>query len=122
MKYFIFNLSDKSREQAASLLRARMWALGRDERHCDALAPGDRVLIHVAEPRREFISRAELATGFCDWTALGAEASLDGPSGGVLYDRPEWYLQLTGIAGAVMTLGALYWWCAAIYRKLRGER
>lgn len=38
------------------------------------------------------------------------------------YDRPEWYLQLTGIAGAVMTLGALNWWCAAIYRKLRGDR
>jgi hypothetical protein len=38
------------------------------------------------------------------------------------YDKPEWYLQFTGIAGAVMTLGALYWWCAAIYRELRGDR
>ena len=91
MKYFIFNLSDKSREQAASLLRARRWPLGRDERHCDALAPGDRVLIHVAEPRREFIGRAELATTFSDWTALETESSLEGPSGGVaLVDVEEW--------------------------------
>lgn len=101
MKYFIFNLSDKCREQVESLLRARRWALGRDERHCDALAPGDRVLIHVARPRREFIGRAELATAFSDWTALEAKASQDLPSGGVLLADVEEWTQPVSLDAAV---------------------
>lgn len=101
MNYFIFNLSDKSREQAASLLRARRWALGRDERHCDALAPGDRVLIHVARPRPEFIGRVELATAFSDWPASEAKGSPDGPSGGVLLADVEEWTQPVPLAVAV---------------------
>jgi hypothetical protein len=84
MKHFIFNLSDGDREQATSFLRAEMWALGREERHCNALAPGDLVLIHVAKPRCEFIGRAELATAFRDWTPSESEACPDGGSSGVL--------------------------------------
>ena len=89
MKHFIFNLSDGDREQATSFLRAERWALGRDERHCDALAPGDLVLIHVAKPRCEFIGRAELATAFRDWTASEFEACPDGRPGGVLLAHVE---------------------------------
>jgi hypothetical protein len=91
MKHFILNFSEGTREQAASFLRAKRWALGRDERHCAALAPGDLVLIHVAKPRCEFIGRAELATAFRDWTPLESGACPDGRSGGVvLVDVEEW--------------------------------
>ena len=84
MKHFIFNLSAGSRDQAASFLRAKLWALGREERHCSALAAGDLVLIHVAKPQCEFIGRAELATAFRDWTPSESEACPDGCSSGVL--------------------------------------
>lgn len=91
MQHVIFNLSEGSREQAASFLRAGMWALGRDERHCDSLVPGDRILIHVARPRCEFIGRAELGTGFRDWTASDSAVCPDGRPGGVLLaDVEEW--------------------------------
>lgn len=91
MKHFIFDFSEGSREQAASFLRAGMWALGRDERHCSSLVPGDRILIHVASPRCEFIGRAELATGFRDWTASESAAYPSGRPGGVsLVDVEEW--------------------------------
>lgn len=92
MKHFIFNLSDADREQAASFLRAKMWAVGPDERHRDALAPGDLVLIHVARPQSEFIGRAELATALHDWTPSEAEVFPDDRSSGVLLaDVEEWH-------------------------------
>jgi hypothetical protein len=91
MKHFIFNLSSGAREQAAALLQAKMWALGRDERHREALAPGGLVLIHVARPGCEFIGRAELATACRDWTAAESRACPGGGSGGVLLaDVEEW--------------------------------
>ena len=91
MKHFIFNCSEGNREQAASFLRAKRWALEHDERNCTALAPGDLILIHVAEPRCEFIGRAELATAFRDWTPLESGACPDGRSSGVLLaDVEEW--------------------------------
>ena len=91
MKHFILNLSHGSREQAVSFLRAKMWALERDERHCNALAAGDLTLIHVGRPRCEFIGRAELATAFHQWTPLEAEVCPDASSGGVsLADVEEW--------------------------------
>ena len=90
MKHFVLNSSEGNREQAASFLRAKRWALGRDERHCAALAPGDLVLIHVAKPRCEFIGRAELATAFRDWTPFESGASADGRAGVLLADVEEW--------------------------------
>ncbi len=63
----------------------------RGERHRDALAPGDLVLIYVARPRGEFIGRAELATAFHDWTPLEAEAwPADETGGAYLADIEEW--------------------------------
>ena len=91
MKHFIFNLSDGDRKQATSFLRAERWALGREVHHCNALGPGDLVLIHVDKPRCEFIGRAELATAFRDWTDSESEACADGRPGGVLLtDVEEW--------------------------------
>jgi hypothetical protein len=91
VSHFIFSFSEGSREQAASFLRAGMWALGQEERHCNSLVPGDLILIHVARLRCEFIGRAELATAFRDWTASESEACPDGrPSGVLLTDVEEW--------------------------------
>jgi hypothetical protein len=67
MKHFILNLLDDDEELAASYLDAKEWPVGHDERHRDALAPGDLVLIHVSRPGR-FIGRAELATAVHDRT------------------------------------------------------
>jgi hypothetical protein len=90
MKHYILNLPDGGREQAASLLRAKMWALGLDERHRGALAPGDLALIHVQKPHCEFIGRAKLETPFRDWTPLESEACQGRPSGVLLADVEEW--------------------------------
>ena len=89
MKQFIFNLADGDREQAISFLRAQMWPLRREDRHCHSLAPGDLVLIHVSKPRCEFIGCAELVTTFRDWTPLESEACSDGRSSGVLLTAVE---------------------------------
>jgi hypothetical protein len=81
---FIFNFSDGDRTDAATLLRAKMWGVGRDERHRGALAAGDPVLTHVAHPGGGFIGRAVLATPVHDRAPLEAEAYPCGEAGGVL--------------------------------------
>jgi hypothetical protein len=68
MAHYVFNFSSGDRERAAALLRAKMWEVGRDERHRDELGPGDLALIYVASPERAFIGRAVLATAVHDWT------------------------------------------------------
>lgn len=45
MAHYLFNFSEGDQEQAAALLRAKMWGIGGDEKHRDALAPADLVLI-----------------------------------------------------------------------------
>ena len=65
MQHFIFNLSDGDRERAKSFLRAKRWVVSREERHCDAIAPGDLALVFVALTR-EFVGRAEIKTTFLD--------------------------------------------------------
>jgi len=61
--YYIFNLSGSdARSRADASLRRRHWSVAADERHGDALAPGDLVLLYLAAPDRTFIGRAELAS------------------------------------------------------------
>ena len=79
------------REQAAGFLRVRMWGIDADERHRDALAAGDLVLIYLGAPEREFIGRAVLASAVHDWTP--SEAGVypgDSPSGVLLAQVEEW--------------------------------
>jgi len=79
------------REQAAGFLRLRMWGIEADERHRDALATGDLVLIYLGAPERGFIGRAELASAAHDWTPSEAEAYPgDSPSGVLLAQVEEW--------------------------------
>jgi hypothetical protein len=86
--HFLFNFSGH-REEALQLLRTGMWEVGEDERHREALAPGDLVLIYVAGPDGGFIGRAELATKAHAWTASEAEAQPDDSTSGVLLSHVE---------------------------------
>jgi hypothetical protein len=68
-----------------------MWAVGRDERHRDALAHGDLALIYLPAPEAEFIGRAALATAVHDWTPSEAAGYPgDSPSGVLLSQVEEW--------------------------------
>jgi hypothetical protein len=92
MTYYVFNFSTGDRAEAASLLRAKMWGIGRDEEHRDDLAPGDLCLIYVVAPERVFIGRAELGTAVHEWTPSETGASPgDWPSGVVLSHVEEWH-------------------------------
>jgi hypothetical protein len=89
MAHYPFNLSDGDRQQATALLRAKMWGVGRDERHCDALASGDLALIYLPAPEAEFIGRAELATAVHVWTLSEAESYPGDSSSGVVLSHVE---------------------------------
>lgn len=68
-----------------------MWGIDADERHRDALAAGDLVLIYLGAPEREFIGRAELASAVHDWTPSEAQVYPgDSPSGVSLAHVEEW--------------------------------
>jgi hypothetical protein len=91
MEHYLFNFSEGDREQAAALLRVKMWGIGRDEKHRDALAPADLVLIYLAPPKQEFIGQAELASALHDWTSAEAEVYPgDSPCGVLLSRVEEW--------------------------------
>lgn len=98
MAHYLFNVSRPDaakgpglREQAAGLLRAKMWGVDADEPHRNELAPGDLVLIYLAAPEREFIGRAELASAVRDWTPSEAQRYPgDSPSGVFLSGVEEW--------------------------------
>lgn len=76
-------------EQAARFLQVRMWGVAAEERHRNALAPGDLILIYVGPPVREFIGRAELASPVHDWTASEVQLYPGDSASGVLLDRVE---------------------------------
>ena len=93
MAHYLFNLSHGDRRQATALLRAKMWGVGRDERHRDALAPGDLALIFLPAPVEEFIGCAELATAVHEWTPSEAAAYPgDSAAGVLLASVDEWDL------------------------------
>ena len=89
MRHFIFNLTDGDRERAKSFLHAKRWLVSRDERHRDALAPGDLALVFVARTR-EFVGRAELKTTFLDPMPSDPAASGPAVSGVLLGDVEDW--------------------------------
>jgi hypothetical protein len=88
MAHYLFNFSGH-RDAAATLLRAKMWGIGTDERHRDALAPGDLILIYLAPPERAFVGRAELASAARVWMP-SEDYPGDSPSGVLLSHVEEW--------------------------------
>jgi hypothetical protein len=89
MAHYLFNFSGGDRQQATLLVRARMWGVDRDERHAEALNPGDLALIYLPAPESELIGRAELATGLQAWSPSEAEANPGASSTGVLLAHVE---------------------------------
>ena len=89
MQHFIFNLTDGDWERARSFLHAKRWVIGREERHRDAIAPGDLALVFVALTR-EFVGRAELKTAFLDPMPSDPAASGPAVSGVLLGDVEDW--------------------------------
>jgi hypothetical protein len=89
MKYFIFNLVDSDRERAETFINAKRWVVGREERHRDALASGDLVLVFVAATS-EFVGRAKLETAFLDPIPVDPAASGPAVSGVLLADADAW--------------------------------
>ena len=89
MQHFIFNLADGDRERARSFLHAKRWMVNREERHRDAIAPGDLALIFVALTR-EFVGRAELKTTFLDPMPSDPATSGRAVSGVLLVDVEDW--------------------------------
>lgn len=89
MRHFIFNLADGNRERARSFMHAKRWIVGREERHRDALAPGDLALVFVALTR-EFVGHAELNTAFLDAMPSDPAAPGSAVSGVLLGDVEEW--------------------------------
>src|SRR5262245_62023676 len=89
MNYFLFNLADGHRDRAASFLDVKRWVISREERHRDALAPGDPVLIFVGLTR-EFVGRAEIETAFLDPMPSGLATSGPAVSGVLLGEVDEW--------------------------------
>lgn len=91
MAYYIFNVIGGDASQATRLLRTKMWAVGAQEPHRDALAPGDLALVYLAAPKRMFIGRAELASAVRDWTAAEAQVHPgNSPCGVSLAQVEEW--------------------------------
>src|SRR5215471_1058281 len=77
------------RERAAACMRVRRWSVAADERHRNAIAPGDLILIYLGAPVRVFIGRAEAASPVHDWTLSEAQAYPGDCPSGVLLDRVE---------------------------------
>jgi len=102
MKHFIFNLVEGDRERAASFLNAKRWFVGLEERHRDALAPGDLVLVFVTLTS-EFVGRAELETAFLDPIPVDPPASGPAPCG-VLLTRTDNWTKGVPLAAAVQRI------------------
>lgn len=98
MAHYLFNFvkggaakGPALREQAAGLLRVRMWGIDADEPHRNALAPGDLILIYLGAPEQVFIGHAELASAVHDWTPSEAQVYPGAsPSGVSLAQVEEW--------------------------------
>ena len=72
-------------------MRRGMWGIDADERHRNALAPGDLVLIYLGAPEQEFVGRAGLASAAHEWTPSEAESYAgDSPGGALLAHVEEW--------------------------------
>lgn len=88
MAYYIFNVMGAA-AQARGLHRRSTWAIGPQEQHRDALAPGDMALVYLAAPERVFIGHVELASAVHDWTTVEAAASPANSQSGVTLTRVE---------------------------------
>ena len=85
--YFLFNFTksgakkDKPlREQAAVLMKLKLWGIGEKTPNKEHLAAGDRVLIYVGVPEQEFIGHATILKPVHQWD----------PSEAAVYPEDQW--------------------------------
>jgi hypothetical protein len=98
MAYYLFNFvkgdaasGPAPHEQATGFMRVGMWGVDAGERHRDALAPGDLVLLYLGAPDRELIGHAQLASAVHEWTPSEAQMYPgDSPSGVLLGQVEAW--------------------------------
>jgi hypothetical protein len=98
MAHYLFNFvrgdaapGPALRERATGFLRVGMWGIDADERHRNALAAGDLILVYLGAPERTFIGRAELASAVHDWTPSETQVYPgDSPGGVLLAQVEEW--------------------------------
>ena len=88
MACYLFNFTKKGsekgkplRDQAAALLKIKLWGIGPKTPNKDRLAPGDRILAYVGAPEKLFIGEATISNGFHDWTPGEATAYMGKPAG-----------------------------------------
>jgi hypothetical protein len=94
--HYIFNLVESDltprpelREQAGGYLGVGMWGVDPGERHANALAAGDLVLVYLGAPKRTFVGRAVLGSAVHDWTPSEARVYPGDASAGVLLSEIE---------------------------------
>lgn len=102
IRYFILNLADGDRDRTVTLLQRKRWAVGRDERHRDALAPGDPAFIFAGRTL-EFVGHAKIVTAFLDPMPSDSTAS-DPAQSGVLLDDVEAWTSTVPLAVAVQRI------------------
>ena len=89
-------MSTQARDSPPGPTGEELWANETDpkltsERHGNALAPGDLILIYLGAPEQEFVGRAELASVAHDWTPSEAQVYPgDFPRGVLLAQVEEW--------------------------------
>jgi hypothetical protein len=90
MAHWLFNFSEGDREQATSLLRAKMWGVGRHEGCRDAVAAGDLALIYLPAPERVHRTRRARDGGPRLDTVGGRDLPGVSPGGVLLSHVEEW--------------------------------
>ncbi len=101
---YLFNFTRKNaardrplREQAAQLLRLRLWGIGDRTPNRDLLRDGDRVLVFVGAPEKEFIGHAVLSAGVHEWSRDEAARYPGSWTGGVAFREAETWQHPLGI-------------------------
>lgn len=96
MAHYVFNFTRRNaardrplREQAAELLELGLWGIGERTPNRDLLRDGDRVLVFVGAPEREFIGHAVLSSGTHAWSRDEAARYPGTWTGGVAFSEVD---------------------------------
>jgi hypothetical protein len=96
MGHYLFNFTRKNaakgrrlRDQATELAELKLWGIGEDAPNRAALAPGDRVLLYVGAPEKEFIGHAVLASESHQWTPEEADRYPSAMTSGVAFSEVD---------------------------------
>jgi hypothetical protein len=96
MGHYLFNFTRRNaekgrplRNQAAELAALKLWGIGEDAPNRGSLLAGDRVLLYVGAPEKEFIGQAVLASGAHPWTSDEGSCYPGGMTSGVAFSEVD---------------------------------